>query len=81
MLYFHKGRQPVFQQMQGLVNEVKEQWKSESDKIDSKLDTLIQLEREKLQLEREKLEMERIKLGLNKPSSTGGMFSLQIVCD
>ena len=48
----------MFQQMQGLVSEVKDQWQSESDKIDKKLDTLIQLEHEKLQLEREKLELE-----------------------
>ena len=60
--------------MQGLVSEVKDQWQSESDKIDKKLDTLIQLECEKLQLEREKLELEQIKLGLHKPTSSGGTF-------
>ena len=59
--------------MQSLVNDVKDQWKSESDKIDGKLDILIQLKHEKLQLEREKLELEKIKLGL-KPNSSGGMF-------
>ena len=60
--------------MQNLLDEVKEQWKSESDKIDSKWDDLLKLEREKVQLEREKLELERLKLGLAKPSESGGMY-------
>ena len=57
-----------------MIDDMKEQWKLESDKIDNKWDTLIQLEREKIQLEREKLEFERWKAGYSKPTDSGGTF-------
>ena len=62
--------------MKGMLEEVKDQWKSESDKIDKKLETLIQLEHEKIQLEREKLEFECWKAGYSKPNASGGMCHL-----
>ena len=54
------ARQPVMQELKVFLNEAKEQWKDESAKIDSKMDTLIELERQKLALEREKLEFKKL---------------------
>ena len=54
------ARQPVMQELKVFLNEAKEQWKDESAKIDSKMDALIELEKEKLALEREKLEFKKL---------------------
>ena len=48
------------QELKVFLNEAKEQWKSENDKIDAKIDSLIELEKQKLALEREKLEFKKL---------------------
>ena len=48
------------------MSEAREQWKEESDRIDTKIDTLIALERERLALEREKLAFKKELLALQK---------------
>ena len=48
------------QELKVFLNETKEQWKAENDKIDAKMDALIELEKQKLALEREKLEFKKL---------------------
>ena len=48
------------------MSEAKSQWKEESDRIESKIDALLALERERLALEREKLEFKKLLLQQQK---------------
>ena len=54
------------QELKVFLNEAKEQWKSENDKIDAKIDSLIELEKQKLALEQEKLEFKKLLFQKNK---------------
>ena len=44
------------------MSEAKSQWKEESDRIESKINALLALERERLALECEKLEFKKLLL-------------------
>ena len=59
------------QQLRSVIDEVKEDFKLQDDRIDSKIDALIALQKERLQLDRERLAFEREKAGLPpRPTST-----------
>ena len=53
------ARKPVVQQVQMLMDSYKEDFKQSDDRLDGKIDMLIQLQRDHLALEREKLAFER----------------------
>ena len=46
--------------------ETRDQWKEENDRIETKIDSLIALEKERLSLEREKLEFKKKLLALQE---------------
>ena len=64
--YLLTARQPVVHELKGLMSDAKLQWKEESDQIESKIDALLALERERLALEREKLEFNKLLLQQKK---------------
>ena len=79
-------QQPVVQQMKLLFDEVKEEFLTQDAKFDEKIESLINLHKERLQfekemqkermsLEREKLNFEREKAGLPPlPSASGDLI-------
>ena len=58
------GRQPVVQQVKTCFDDVKDMYREESNRIDNKIDALLQIQRERLELEKEHLAFEREKAGL-----------------
>ena len=66
------GRQPVVQQVKTCFDDVKEMYRSESDRIDNKIDALLQIQRERLELEKERLAFECEKAGL--PGNSTAIF-------
>ena len=54
----------MVQQVKTCFDEVTTLYREESEKIDTKVEALLQIQRERLQLERERLEFEREKAGL-----------------
>ena len=73
LIWHFEGRQPFVQELKLFLNEVKEDWKSESQKLDTKFDAIIALEWEKLALEREKFEFQKQQMALKK-NTGGGKF-------
>ena len=63
-------RQPVVQQVKSCFEDVTALYREESQRIDTKVDALLQIQRERLQLERERLEFEREKAGIPGALST-----------
>ena len=64
------------QELRTFLNEAREDWKQEGQKLEEKFDETIKLERQKLELEKEKLALEREKLGLPPKSKSGPQGTL-----
>ena len=66
-------RQPVVQQMKSLFDEVKEEFQTQDAKIDAKIESLINLHKERLefkkQIQKERLDLERAKLNLERENA------------
>ena len=58
------AHQPVIQQVQSCFEDVKILYREESNKIDNKIEALLQIQRDRLELERQRLEFECEKAGL-----------------
>ena len=54
----------MVQQVKSCFDDVTTLYREESEKIDNKVEALLQIQRERLELERERLEFEREKAGL-----------------
>ena len=67
------------QELRTFLNEAREDWKQEGQKLEAKFDEIIQLERQKLELEKEKLAFERQKLGLHPKSNSGPQGTYNIL--
>ena len=48
------------------MDEIRQEFKSQDDKIDAKIESLIQIQRERLALEREHLQFDRERAGLTR---------------
>ena len=64
------------QELKVFLGEAKQQWQEESAKIDSKMNALLELEREKLALEREKFEFKKLLLQQKKQGWHFLLFTL-----
>ena len=67
------------QQLHSVIDEVKQDFKDQDDRIDGKIDALIQLQKERLQLDRERLEFEREKAGLPPKKPVSGQLIFLIM--
>ena len=58
------------QQLHSVIDEVNEDFKTQDDRLDGKIDALIALQKERLELERERLAFEHEKAGLPARTQT-----------
>ena len=61
MLCFILASQPIVQQLQLVMQDVREDFQAWDEKLDLKIDSLFQLQRNRLQLEHEKFKFEKEK--------------------
>ena len=64
--FFCSGRQPVVTLIEGALERTTASWQKDNAVYTEKLDSMLQLQRERLQLDRERLEFEQEMAGLNK---------------
>ena len=57
--------------MKGFLTEAQQEWRQDNQKLESKMDVLIQLEKDRLALEREKLEFKKLLLAEKNKNVTG----------
>ena len=78
LLCFNKcctGRQPVVSLMEGVLEKVVDKWNDRDDQMQGNIETLIQLQRDRLHMEQQRLQFEREMAGLktnNKKSQKIG---------
>ena len=66
MLCFILACQPIVQQLQLVMQDVRQDFQAQDEKLDLKIDAPIQLQRDGLQLECEKFKFEKEKLEISK---------------
>ena len=66
----------MMQQVKSVLDEMRNEFQMQYSKIDSKIDSLIELQRQHLLLERERLQFEREKAGLPR---LPGEFLIHII--
>ena len=66
----------MMQQVKSVMDEVVSEFKVQDNKIDAKIDSLLDIQREHLKLEREHLQFEREKAGLPRLPGDCTFFSI-----
>ena len=65
-LWHYSARQPVVSLIEDLVDRTTAKWSKTDEQIESHMEKLLQLQRDRLELEREHLELKRQLAGLSK---------------
>ena len=79
-LWHYSARQPVVTLIEDLVDCTTAKWSATDEKIESHMDNLLQLQRERLQLEREHLELKRQLAGLSKKGTLNYYIKVDLKC-
>ena len=67
--------------IEGILDKVTTKWDIQDQKMDTCMETLIQLEKQKLELEQHRLQLKRDIAGLSKISKNGQYFGKYVMVD
>ena len=62
--YLTPGRQPVVTMIEAALGRCSDDWKAQNTEINTKLDMMLELQKQRLELDRARLEFERQMAGL-----------------
>ena len=67
--------------IEGILDKVTTKWDIQDQKMDTRMETLIKLEQQKLELEQQRLQLKRDIAGLSKISKNGQYFGKYVMVD